>query len=220
LDGTVYRAAPGIEHIPDVTYHNVSLQYLKNIVNYPDDEAFASLNSEAIAIVYSYSDILAVMAKQSRLKQSDPESANWLIWEGYPALMIDEDPIRDPRPVGSFKAPTAAFDWYSQVAHMRDFKRAGSDAIPQINCGIFNKAFYETAQKLGNTEHAGRIWIDALRNTAHAKDLTATKFAALLEDAAPEPDKSKIREALELVGIKSSPTSPKQDPALTAPSPS
>jgi hypothetical protein len=32
-DGNVCRASPGVQHIPDVTYHNVAFQYLKNVVD-------------------------------------------------------------------------------------------------------------------------------------------------------------------------------------------
>jgi hypothetical protein len=164
-----------------------------------------------VAIVYAYADILAVMAKQHRVNQMDPESANWLIWEGFPAWMNGEDPDEDQRPAGSFKAPGSAFDGDRQVAQMRDFKHKGVGAVPQISCGIFNKAFYETAKRLGDTEHAGQIWIEALRNVGNAKELTATKFAGLLENSAG-PEKPKIQEALEVVGIQSLKPPPHQNP--------
>ncbi len=223
-DGTTYNFSPEIQSIPDITYHEISFPFLSAICSQYNEGTWERSQSESAAILYAYSDILAMMAKQHRLDQT-AESASWLFAEGAVAWVLGLDPTRDLRPLRSFKTPGTAYNDPTlgkdpQVAHMRDFVREEIHFQRNyyVNSGIFNKAFYEAAIRVG-TEQAGKIWIAALRDVQDAKALDAKKFADLLESAAGQ-DKDKIRDALAVVGIQTGATLLGQNPAPSAsPSP-
>jgi len=90
-----------------------------------------------------------------------------------------------------------------QVARMRDYH--GKDDVSMrryVNYGILNKAFYETAQRLG-TAKAGDIWIAALKALKGAKKADFPRFAVLLGEVTAEADRDALRDALLAVGLDS-----------------
>jgi Zn-dependent metalloprotease len=128
-------------------------------------EAALAYEGESGALAESISDVFGVLVLQRRKKLSAAR-ADWLVGRGLFTARVHGEAIR------SMKAPGTAYDdpvlgRDPQPAHMKDFVRTLDDnGGVHVNSGIANRAFYETAVRLGGFawENAGRIWYLALRD--------------------------------------------------------
>jgi Zn-dependent metalloprotease len=146
-------------------------------------EAAFDYNSQPGALSESMSDVLGILVKQWKQKQS-AQKADWLIGKGIFAKGIKGKAIR------SMKAPGTAYDdpllgKDPQPADMSGYvKTREDDGGVHINSGIPNRAFYLAAVALGRYawEKAGPIWYDALcnrlRSTSNFKDAARATIAS------------------------------------------
>jgi Zn-dependent metalloprotease len=108
-------------------------------------------------------------------------------------------------PGSAFDDPVLGKD--PQPAHMNDFVDTYEDnGGVHINSGIPNKAFYLAATKLGGYawERAGRIWYDALRDSAIRPNTGFRRFARVTiahAAAMGAVEADAVREAWAEVGI-------------------
>jgi Thermolysin metallopeptidase, alpha-helical domain len=161
-DGTKIHAPPGVEDIPDLIVHEMTLPFLQKAWSF-------NYSGQSGALVVSYTDVLTSVVKQALLHQS-AEQADWTIGPGSIAWLTGKASSQrgaDQRPLRSLKAPGTAYSDPAlgkdpQVAHLRDFVTTTEDSGGiHVNSGIPNKAFYEAAVKIG-TDKAARIWVEAL----------------------------------------------------------
>jgi Thermolysin metallopeptidase, alpha-helical domain len=160
-DGNNYNAPPQIQHIPDVTYQQVAHVFIQKA-------APLRYYGQSGALVESYADIFASLIKQKRLGQT-AETADWTIGPGSIAWLKDEDipTSKDRSSLRSLKLPGSAYDdpiigKDPQPDRYQNLYTGESDNKGiHINGGIPNKAFYETAIRIGS-DKAGQIWYKAL----------------------------------------------------------
>jgi len=89
-----------------------------------------------------------------------------------------------------------------QVDHARNLYTGTADfGGVHINSGIPNKAFYLVATQLGDTEAAATIWIKALREIAHTKNIDLTMLATATVHVAPQAHQAAVRDAWNQVGV-------------------
>lgn len=156
LDVIAHELTHGVtEHTAGLEYHNQS----------------GALN-EAI------SDIFGSLVKQWKLQQT-AKNADWLIGAEIFTPAIKGDALR------SLKAPGTAYNDPKlgkdpQPAHMRDYVDLpdtddGDYGGVHINSGIPNRAFYETAVRIGGYAWLapGRIWYEALKASTATTDFQA-----------------------------------------------
>jgi Zn-dependent metalloprotease len=147
-------------------------------------EAGLEYQDQPGALNESFSDVFGSLVKQYRRRQS-AKNADWLIGKGLFTPRVKGRAIR------SMKEPGTAYDdpllgKDPQPGHMNDYVRTHDDnGGVHINSGIPNRAFYETAIRLGGYawQKAGQIWYvtlrDKLRPTSQFKDAArATQIAA------------------------------------------
>lgn len=136
-------------------------------------EANLDYHMQSGALNESFSDIFGIMIKQRALNQ-DVNQSDWLIGENV--LIGKEYALR------SLKAPGTAYKNHPELgddpqpATMDDFVKlpdtsAGDWGGVHYNSGIPNFAFYVAAYNMGGYawEKAGKIWYDALTDTANLK---------------------------------------------------
>src|SRR5262249_43171742 len=152
------------------------------------------------------SDVLPMlMRQQGQLGVSDPQS--WDLYRGAlawleAAVQTQEfKPGIDQRPLRSFRNPGQAYTSAvigkdPQIATYHDYKRGMEQHTAS---GIGNKAFYETATRVG-VQRAGEIWIAALSSLKGLKRFSYPVWADKLVQAAGR-DADKVVEALHLVGL-------------------
>jgi hypothetical protein len=203
-DGKEFFAPPEVAQLPEITWHDVSWQYINKYL-----PVFGELDPEGQAVAYSYSDVLPVLIRQIGLVDS-PDPKSWDAYAGAVAWIkaaVEKRDFRlgdDRRPLRSFANPGKAYSDPvigndPQIAHYRDFKPKTEQ---HAGSGIGNKAFYEAAQRLGPAR-AGEIWLGALACMKGKKPLTYRSLAACLLQVA-EADRPKIAEALSVVGLGAS----------------
>jgi Zn-dependent metalloprotease len=155
-------------------------------------------NGESGAIRQHLVDVFATLVEQWYKKQS-VEVATWLIGQG----------ILGPKSTGlalrSLKAPGTAYDDLRlgkdpQPSHMRNYVNTNDDnGGVHTNCGIPNRAFYETASRMNAPawERAGKIWYESLLKLS--EHTTFAEFAATTYSVAGElfGDSSQERSAVE-----------------------
>jgi Zn-dependent metalloprotease len=132
-------------------------------------EAGLHYRGEPGALNESFSDVFGIMVKQWKLGQSAQE-ADWLIGGDLFLPGIKAKAIR------SMKEPGTAYDdpllgKDPQPGHMRDYVITEDDnGGVHINSGIPNRAFYETAMRIGGNawDKAGAVWYHALTDTLGA----------------------------------------------------
>lgn len=107
-----------------------------------------------------FSDVFGAATRQWYEKQTNPQTANWLIGD---KLMLNGDALR------SMKSPGAAHSGDPQPAHMKDYvqlpnTKSGDYGGVHYNSGIPNRAFYLAAVAIGKPawETAARIWYTTL----------------------------------------------------------
>ena len=118
-DGTSIFAPAAIKDIPDITYHEAAWPFIKQSwdFRYEGDQG---------ALGQSYTDVLASVVKQTKLKQT-ATTADWVIGEGAIAWLKNQPELikTDTRPLRSLKEPGTAYDdpvvgKDPQVAHFRN----------------------------------------------------------------------------------------------------
>jgi thermolysin metallopeptidase-like protein len=166
-DGEKINIPPSAQDIPDILYHEVTIPFISKRWSF-------KWNGEEGALVTSYTDVLTSLIKQKMLNQAAKEG-DWVIAPGAIAWITGHKEAigRDNRPLRSLKAPGTAYDdpiagKDAQPDHISKLvvspnTREGDFGGIHTNSGIPNRAFYETAMRIG-TEEAGNIWISSLSN--------------------------------------------------------
>lgn len=145
-----------------------------------EDEAGLVYQGKSGALNESLSDVFGSLVEQHKRNQKASE-ADWLIGEDVWTPRINGDALR------SMKAPGTAYDdplvgKDPQPGHMKDYVDTLEDnGGVHINSGIPNHAFYLVATKLGGFawERAGRIWYEALQNSALRPRSSFSRFAGI-----------------------------------------
>jgi Zn-dependent metalloprotease len=170
-----------------------------------EDEAGLLYFFQSGALNESMSDVFGSLIKQVKLNQTAAE-ADWLIGAGLFTANVNGTALRSMKDPGSaFDDPVLGKD--PQPAHMSDFVDTYEDnGGVHINSGIPNKAFYLAATKLGGYawERAGRIWYDALRDSAIRPNTGFRRFARVTiahAAAMGAVEADAVREAWAEVGI-------------------
>jgi Zn-dependent metalloprotease len=208
-DGKTYHAPHEVQDIPDVTYHEMAQFFIQQTGGLP-------YRGQSGAIVQSYAAVLASLVKQRRLHQT-AETANWLLAEGFVAWITGKDVKKEKEKSAlmSLKEPGSAYDdpmlgKDGQPKHMKDYVETQAVAGGvHFNSGILNKAFYETAIRIGS-DRAGAIWLEALPKVAAAKTKDFSTLAKLTYEIASSnsTDQQTVHEAWAVVGLD--PTRPSQ----------
>ena len=128
-------------------------------------EADLDYQGQSGALNESLSDVFGSLVKQWKRGQA-AKDADWLIGKGLLAPGVKGKALR------SMKEPGTAYDDSvlgkdPQPGHMKDYVRTEDDnGGVHINSGIPNRAFYETAIRLGGNAwvKAGKIWYVTLRD--------------------------------------------------------
>jgi Zn-dependent metalloprotease len=170
-------------------------------------EAGLDYQDQSGALNESFSDVFGALVKQYRRRQT-ANSADWLIGKGLLAPGVKGKALR------SMKAPGTAYDdpvlgKDPQPAHMKEYVNTSEDnGGVHINSGIPNRAFYETAIRLGGSAwtKAGKIWYvtlrDKLRPNAQFRDAARATFAAAKElYGAGSSERKAVRAGWAAVGI-------------------
>ena len=203
-DDKVFHAPPAIAQLPEITWHNMTWQFLNRFVQVFSD---TNSSSESNAVLYSYSDVLPVVLRQLGLIEStDPKS--WNVYAGAVAWLRAANERRDfklgddLRPLRSLSSPGHAYSdpllgSDPQIAHFKDLK-PGTEM--HAAAGVGSKAFFEAANCLG-TQRATEIWLNALPCLSKEKRFGYVVWAGCLLSAAPVADVERLREALAMVGL-------------------
>jgi Zn-dependent metalloprotease len=136
------------------------------------------------ALNESFSDVFGSIVKQWSLNQ-EVNDADWLIGADVWTPNTPGDALRSMKSPGRAYVNHPLYGTDPQPAHMNDFVQTQSDNQGvHYNSGIPNKAFYETAVRIGGNawELPGHIWYDALR--AANQDTEFQEFADLTYTAA------------------------------------
>ena len=204
-DGKAINAPPQAQYIPDLLYHEVAHEYIEAL-------AHLEFRDEAGAMNESFADVFASLIKQKRLNQT-AQNADWLIAPGGVAWILDQDIGKAQRApkvqaLGSMRAPGTAYNdpvlgKDPQVAHMRDYRKTTEDnGGIHINKGIPNKAFYETAIRIGS-EKAGMIWTQALRKLHKSSGFqdSVAKTYQLAGELYARSEQETVKSAWDSVGL-------------------
>lgn len=128
-------------------------------------EAGLEYQDQSGALNESFSDVFGALVKQHRLRQEAKE-ADWLIGKGLFTKSVNGKALRSMKEPGTaYDAPVLGKD--PQPGHMKDYVKTREDnGGVHINSGIPNRAFYETAIRLGGYvwARAGQIWYITLRD--------------------------------------------------------
>ncbi len=128
-------------------------------------EAGLEYQGQSGALNESMSDVFGSLVKQYRRRQ-EARDADWMIGTGLFTRNVNGTGIRSMKEPGSaYDDPVLGRD--PQPGHMKDYVKTTEDnGGVHINSGIPNRAFYETAVRLGGHAwvKAGQIWYVALRD--------------------------------------------------------
>ncbi len=128
-------------------------------------EAGLEYQGQSGALNESMSDVFGSLVKQYRRRQ-EARDADWMIGTGLFTRNVNGTGIRSMKDPGSaYDDPVLGRD--PQPGHMKDYVKTTEDnGGVHINSGIPNRAFYETAVRLGGHAwvKAGQIWYVALRD--------------------------------------------------------
>lgn len=203
--GNEYHAPPQVQHLPDITYYHMVLFFIRRTKNF-------DYYRQSGALTTSYADIFTSFIKQKR--GLTPPDEDWLTVPGYGAWMSGEDIVStEPKvPLRSLKAPGEAYTNHpvlgndAQPNHIRDLYTGTADnGGVHINSGIPNKAFYETAIRIGS-DTAKKIWYKALLKLREDSDFydaaNMTHQAAVELYGENSKEEEAVKKAWEVVGIK------------------
>lgn len=171
-------------------------------------EAGLEYQDQSGALNESFSDVFGSLVKQYKRRQTAKE-ADWLIGKGLFTRGVNGKALR------SMKEPGTAYDddilgKDPQPGQMQDYVRTHDDnGGVHINSGIPNRAFYETAIRLGGNAwvKAGQIWYvtlrDKLRPTTSFRD-AARWTVTVAKDlyGAGSLERKAVREGWAAVGIR------------------
>lgn len=189
------------QDFPDVAYREASWPHIMRVAG---SEAL-DRKDDAETILYSYADILPMLIQQHE-RREDEKTSRWQLAVGLPEVTAGQEfaKIKHPTPyldftaLGTLHQKDAAF---SQVGHMRDYDTHSERLIRKyINCGIPNHAFYQAAIRIGSTK-AAKVWEQALRRLKSETTVDLFRFAEVLYESAPTPERPKLKEALAAVGL-------------------
>jgi hypothetical protein len=162
-DGQQVKVPATVQDLPDIVYHEASLPFveLRSSFKYADQEG---------ALAQSYTDVLTSLIKQ-KLTGQTAQSADWIIAPGAMAWIEGKPDPADRRPLRSLKAPEET----NQPSHFSKLVKLPNTATGDfggihVNSGIPNRAFYETAMRIGSDD-AGKIWIASLDQFKPGVDL-------------------------------------------------
>jgi OOP family OmpA-OmpF porin len=206
-DGSKIHVPPQAAYLPDLTYHEAAWPYIQKFWKF-------EYRGEAGALASSYADVLSILIKQAR-DGLDAETADWTLAPGAVAWLKGEDVATsaDRRPLRSLKAPGTAYDdpvlgKDFQVSRYEDLYEDRSqvqrDPAIHVNSGIPNKAFYETAIRIGSPK-AGQIWAEALKSlppqSGFKKAAAQMLKAACVLFGHDSREEEAVREAWAIVGL-------------------
>lgn len=171
-------------------------------------EADLVYQDQSGALNESFADVFGSLVKQYKKRQK-AEEADWLIGKGLFTRRVKGQALRSLKDPGTaYDDPVLGKD--PQPAHMKNYIKTEEDnGGVHINSGIPNKAFYETAIRLGSYawEKAGRIWYLALKDNLsqdatfqEAAENTLTVAGELFGQGSEE--QRAVRQGWEAVGIK------------------
>jgi hypothetical protein len=213
LEDNKHYASPEVQHLPDVTYHEVSHLFLDR--TWP--ESSQSTRVQVLSILESSADILASVIKQRRLRQTATQG-DWVIAPGGVAwIQGGGDPATSPNrsPLRSLKEPGSAYrdEQFGSDPQLRSFDQAkGKFFDPFRLSGIPSKAFYELAIQIG-TDKAIEIWLEAFRSLSTDVHQDFISLANLSSQAAAKrygaesAEQKAVEAAWEVVRV------PKREPA-------
>jgi Zn-dependent metalloprotease len=171
-------------------------------------EAGLEYQDQSGALNESFSDVFGSLVKQYKRGQT-AKTADWLIGKGLLAPGVKGRALR------SMKEPGSAYDddvlgKDPQPGHMKEYVKTQDDnGGVHINSGIPNRAFYETAIRVGGNAwvKAGHTWYitlrDKLRPTASFRDAARCTVAVAKElHGAGSLEQKAVREGWAAVGIK------------------
>lgn len=128
-------------------------------------EAGLEYQGQSGALNESMSDVFGSLVKQYRRRQ-EAKDADWLIGKGLLTKNVNGRGLRSMKEPGTaYDDPVLGRD--PQPGHMKDYVKTREDnGGVHINSGIPNRAFYETAVRLGGHAwvKAGQIWYVVLRD--------------------------------------------------------
>lgn len=201
-DGEVINVPPSVQDIPDIIYHEVAWPFIQ--ARWP---SFKYEGQEG-ALIQSYTDVLATLVKQKMLNQT-ASTADWVIAPGAMAWIEGKPDPNDKRPLRSMRAPGTAYDKDAQANHFSKLANlpntpTGDYGGVHINSGIANRAFYETAIKIGS-DNAGKIWIASLGQFKSPTDLRAAAKVILQTvtklNGADSKEAGAVKNGLDTVGL-------------------
>lgn len=201
-DGKRVVVPQAAQYLPDIVYRESSWPHIMRVVG---SDAL-DRNDDTETILYSYADILPVLIQQHELKQ-DEKSSHWELSPGFQEVASGQDfeKIKTRTPYLSFAAldtgGNRAVGGISQVGHMRDFDSHSNRTVRNyVNCGILNRAFYETAKRISSLR-AAQVWGQALTRLRGQTRVDFFRFAQLLYESAPASERMQVRDALAVVGL-------------------
>jgi hypothetical protein len=198
-DGKQLNLPPQAQYLPDLTYHETSQGFINRVKEF-------FYQGESGAIQQSYANIMASLVKQERTGKKG-QQADWVLVPGGVAWVKGEDvrTTKDQTPLFSLKEPGTAYNdptigKDSQVSNYKNLYKGEQDAGGvHINVGIPNKAFYETAIRIGS-DRARDIWLKALpklNKTAKISSLAEQTY----QMADTDEERIALKEAWNAVGI-------------------
>lgn len=163
-DGKTLNYPPQIQYLPDIAYHEAAHPFIEKLA------PSLVFQGESGSIIESYADVFASVIKQKREGRS-AKDADWTLAPGAIAWLNNEDiqNSQNKSPLRSLKDPGTAYKdsifgddiQIADFTKIRDAKAPYDNGNLHINLGIPNKAFYETAIRIG-TDKAIEIWRKAL----------------------------------------------------------
>ncbi|KAK3365569.1 hypothetical protein B0T24DRAFT_636110 [Lasiosphaeria ovina] len=190
----------GVPALANVSNHDANLARVLDCVGHECTHAVIQFTTDldyskqSGALNESLADCFGIMVKHWKLRQRDPNTADWTFCSG----------INYPYANGfrNLKNPGA----YSQPWHMDGYDELGGEDNYGVhhNSGIPNCAFYYAAVEIGRPtwQTLGEIWFKAMTDTQRvAKNSTFREFAEVTIYHSPAEFESQVRKAWELVGV-------------------
>ncbi len=159
------------------------------------------------ALNESFSDVFGILVKQ-KVNNETAAGSNWLIGEGLFTSNVSASALRSMKDPGSaYDDPLLGKD--PQPGHMDDYVDTIKDnGGVHINSGIPNRAFYETAIRIGGYawEKAGKIWYvtlkDKLNESSNFQDAADKTYEVAKDLYGKRSDEANaVKEGWEAVGI-------------------
>jgi len=152
-----------------------------------------------------FSDVAGSMVKQW-VNQESVDDADWLIGADVWTPGVSGDALRSMKEPGKAYVNHPIFGTDPQPAHMNQFFHGpGDNGGVHINSGIPNKAFYETAKRIGgfSWEISGQIWYEALKASTQKTEFQefADRCFSVAEPFGSEAQRA-VADGWNVVGIR------------------